>query len=76
MVSPFGQTELIIALVVLFILFGHRLPSLMRLLGRPMADFQDRSHETPWLTAIDRMMIVVLMIVLFFSAIVALLMIP
>jgi TatA/E family protein of Tat protein translocase len=30
----FGQTEIIIVLVVIFILFGHRLPSVMRNLGR------------------------------------------
>jgi Sec-independent protein translocase protein TatA len=30
----FGRTEVIILLVVLFILFGHHLPSLMRALGR------------------------------------------
>jgi hypothetical protein len=34
-----GQTELIILLVVLFILFGHRLPSVMRSLGRGMMNF-------------------------------------
>ena len=31
----FGHTELIIVLVVPFILFGHRLPGIMRDLGRP-----------------------------------------
>ena len=29
-----GSTELIIVLIVIFILFGHHLPSLMRVLGR------------------------------------------
>ena len=34
-----GQTELIIILVVLFILFGHRLPSVMRSLGQGLMNF-------------------------------------
>ena len=34
-----GQTELIVILVVLFILFGHRLPSVMRSLGHGMTNF-------------------------------------
>jgi sec-independent protein translocase protein TatA len=36
-----GQTELIILLVVIFILFGHRLPSVMRSLGRGVTEFKD-----------------------------------
>ena len=34
-----GQTELIIILVVIFILFGHQLPSVMRSLGRGVMGF-------------------------------------
>ena len=36
-----GQTELIIILVVIFILFGHRLPSIMRSLGRGVVEFKE-----------------------------------
>ena len=35
-----GHTELIIVLVVIFILFGHRLPSVMRSLGRGVVEFK------------------------------------
>ena len=35
-----GHTELIIILVVIFILFGHRLPSVMRSLGRGVVEFK------------------------------------
>lgn len=35
-----GQTELIIVLVVLVILFGHRLPSVMFSLGKGVNDFK------------------------------------
>jgi len=38
-----GPTEVIVLLVVLFILFGHRLPSVMRLLGRGVADARQRA---------------------------------
>ena len=36
-----GQTELIILLVVIVILFGHRLPSVMRSLGRGVTEFKE-----------------------------------
>ena len=36
-----GQTEIIIILVVIFILFGHRLPSVMRSLGRGVVEFKE-----------------------------------
>jgi len=36
-----GHTELIIVLVVIFILFGHRLPSVMRSLGRGVTEFKE-----------------------------------
>ncbi len=35
-----GHTELIIVLIVIFILFGHRLPSVMRSLGRGVVEFK------------------------------------
>jgi sec-independent protein translocase protein TatA len=35
-----GQWEVIIILVVIFILFGHRLPSVMRSLGRGVVEFK------------------------------------
>jgi len=35
-----GQTEAVIVLVVIFILFGHRLPSVMRYLGRGAIEFR------------------------------------
>ena len=35
-----GNTELIIILVVMLILFGHRLPSVMFSLGKGMNDFK------------------------------------
>ena len=38
-----GQTEIVIILVVLFILFGHRLPSVMRSLGRDVVKLRDHS---------------------------------
>jgi sec-independent protein translocase protein TatA len=41
-----GQTELIIVLVVLVILFGHRLPSVMFSLGKGMNDFKRGLHAT------------------------------
>jgi sec-independent protein translocase protein TatA len=39
-----GHTELIIVLVVFFILFGHRLPSVMRSLGRSVTEFKEGMH--------------------------------
>ena len=36
-----GQTELIIFLVVMIILFGHRLPGVMRSLGRGVVEFKE-----------------------------------
>jgi sec-independent protein translocase protein TatA len=46
-----GYQELIIVLIVVFILFGHRLPSVMRSLGRGVVEFKqgmagiDDDHE-------------------------------
>jgi len=46
-----GQTELIICLIVIFILFGHRLPSVMRSLGRGVVEFKEGmsgvDHDEP-----------------------------
>jgi len=36
-----GPTEIVVILVVLFILLGHRLPQLMRYLGRGAVAFRD-----------------------------------
>ena len=35
-----GQTELLVILVVIFILFGHRLPGVMRSLGSGIVEFK------------------------------------
>ena len=41
-----GQRELIILLVVVFILFGHRLPSVMQSVGRGVVNFRmDEIYE-------------------------------
>ena len=36
-----GQWEVIVILIVIFILFGHRLPSVMRSLGRGVVEFKE-----------------------------------
>jgi len=36
-----GYQEMIIVLIVVFILFGHRLPSVMRSLGRGVVEFKE-----------------------------------
>jgi sec-independent protein translocase protein TatA len=41
-----GQTELIVVLIVIFILFGHRLPSVMRSLGRGVVEFKEGMSGT------------------------------
>jgi sec-independent protein translocase protein TatA len=38
---PIGWTETLVVLVVIFILFGHRLPSVMRSLGRGVVEFKE-----------------------------------
>ena len=71
--ASFGQTELVIALVVVFILFGHRLPSGMRYLGRCVVDSRYRAQSgdsySLWMKALD-----LLMIVIVFAALATLLM--
>ena len=36
-----GYQEMLIVLIVVFILFGHRLPSVMRSLGRGVVEFKE-----------------------------------
>ena len=36
-----GQWELIVIVIVIFILFGHRLPSVMRSMGRGIVEFKE-----------------------------------
>jgi len=36
-----GHWEVLVILVVVFILFGHRLPSVMRSLGRGVVEFKE-----------------------------------
>lgn len=40
-----GPTELIVVGVVVLLLFGHRLPGLMRSLGRGVVEFKKGVHE-------------------------------
>ena len=58
------QTDFIIILVVVFILFGHRLPSIMRSLGRGVVNFrtdelyeQRRWRREPSVSTLDLWMI-------------------
>ena len=39
-----GHTELIVIAIVILLLFGHRLPSLMRSLGRGVVEFKKGVH--------------------------------
>lgn len=41
-----GQTELIIFLVIMLILFGNRLPGVMFSLGKGVTDFKRGLHST------------------------------
>jgi sec-independent protein translocase protein TatA len=36
-----GHWELIVVVIVIFILFGHRLPSVMRSMGRGIVEFKE-----------------------------------
>lgn len=75
-----GHTEIIVVLVVIFILFGHRLPSIMRVLGRGIVDMKmnpyelRREYDRRLLTALDGLMVVVLMVVVVLAAFVLLVM--
>lgn len=68
---PFGigYQEAIIVLIVVFILFGHRLPSVVRSLGRPPVDFRYREHcndrNAHWIAALDMLMICLLICAVF-----------
>jgi sec-independent protein translocase protein TatA len=41
-----GQMELLIVAAVVLLLFGHRLPSMMRSLGSGITQFKRGMHET------------------------------
>lgn len=50
-----GWTELLIVLAVMLLLFGHRLPSVMRSLGQGLSEFKrglrdDSSADAPSIT--------------------------
>ena len=42
-----GQMELLIVAAVILLLFGHRLPSMMRSLGSGITQFKKGMHDTP-----------------------------
>jgi sec-independent protein translocase protein TatA len=42
-----GQWEVLLIVLVIFILFGHRLPSVMRSLGRGIVEFKEGMSSTP-----------------------------
>jgi sec-independent protein translocase protein TatA len=43
-----GTTEMIVVMVVILVLFGHRLPSVMRSMGRGIKEFKEGiNDETP-----------------------------
>jgi sec-independent protein translocase protein TatA len=46
-----GHWELIVVVLVIFILFGHRLPSVMRSMGRGIVEFKEGmkgvDHDQP-----------------------------
>ena len=41
-----GQWELLLIVLVIFILFGHRLPGVMRSLGRGIVEFKEGMSGT------------------------------
>ena len=41
----FGYWELLIVLAILLLLFGHRLPGMMRSMGRGVTEFKKGLHE-------------------------------
>jgi sec-independent protein translocase protein TatA len=40
-----GTTEMIIVMVVILVLFGHRLPSVMRSMGRGIKEFKEGVND-------------------------------
>jgi len=42
-----GQWEVLLIVLVIFILFGHRLPSVMRSLGRGVVEFKEGISGKP-----------------------------
>ena len=42
-----GHWEILLIVLVIFILFGHRLPSVMRSLGRGVVEFKEGLAGTP-----------------------------
>lgn len=41
-----GTTELVICMVICLVLFGNRLPSVMRSMGRGIKEFKEGVNET------------------------------
>ena len=41
-----GTTEMIVVMVVILVLFGHRLPSVMRSMGRGIKEFKEGINDT------------------------------
>jgi len=70
-----GYQEFIIVLIVVFILFGHRLPSIMRHLGRPLVSgpwdngpkrFHDEA-KSRWPTSMADWLAIVFLVALLFA---------
>ena len=64
----FGHQELIIILIVVFILFGHRLPSVLRLLSRdPWENGPTRFRHDPnilWPTSLADWLVITVLVAL------------
>ncbi len=41
-----GTTEMIVVMVVILVLFGHRLPSVMRSMGRGIKEFKEGVNDS------------------------------